>query len=195
MTATLAIRGQDGGPLGRWIVGPLVGLAVLLGAIAVLPSHGCGHGITLTDSTAGIFYLALAVAATVIAVGAGIWRFRALGGDDAGPRGGEWRNDDPADGRSWTDPRVIGAALFVVAVAALAILGGSEAATVLFFVVVLGLPATGGAFFLLLVAWVKRRKADEVGLTLPLYLLGSGLFVYPPLVDLVASTLSGTYRC
>jgi hypothetical protein len=178
MTATPATRGQGGGPLGRWIVGPLVVLAALVGAVALLPSHGCGPGITLTHAAGGVLYLALAAVATGLAVGAGIWRLRRVDGTRAAVRA------------------IAILVSVVVAILLLIVVGeGGIAAGLTFVVFILGLAATGGALLSLLAALVNRRDADEVGLALPLYLLGSGLFVYPPLVDIVAGTVSGTYGC
>jgi hypothetical protein len=174
----LAIRGPREGSLGPWILGPVLGLAALIVAIGPLPKTGCGHGITLTHSGAGIFYLALAAVLTALAIGTGIWWLTRVG-----------RRDSLLRAAGFAGAVVLAAVLF-------AILDGSTVAgvpTVMVFLV--GLVVTAGCFFALLATWRGRLRADQAGMTLPVYLLGTGLFVYPSLVDLVASLVSGTWGC
>jgi hypothetical protein len=51
---------------------------------------------------------------------------------------------------------------------------------------VVAVPATGLALIALIVAALRRRRADDAGLLLPAYLAGAGLFVFPSLALLAA---------
>ncbi|HEX4307020.1 MAG TPA: hypothetical protein VHZ54_13365 [Solirubrobacterales bacterium] len=177
MAEGAAIR-ERRGSLGLWILGPVLGLAALILAIGPLPQTGCGPEITLTGSGAGVFYLTLAAVLTASALGAGLWRLTRVGSRDA----------------------LIRAAGFIGAVVVALVLarfigGGSVAGVPTVMVFLVGLVVTFCAFSILVVSWWERARVEETGLTLPVYLLGTGLFVYPTLVDIVASFTSGTWAC
>jgi hypothetical protein len=72
------------------------------------------------------------------------------------------------------------AAGFAAALVLIALLAEARTAIDLFgWLCVVGATATALALPALLVALLAGRKADDVGLLLPFYLLGAGLFVYP----------------
>jgi hypothetical protein len=194
MTAAPAIQRRGGGPLGVWAVGPVIGLAAVLAALASLPEHGCNDGFSLTDSAAGIIFLAVAGIASALSIGAGVWRFESLYRHERAGEQAEAEGDvpPPPSRRS-----VVGTLLAALAIlVALAAWGGSDAlATEVFFAFILGGLATFVAFLFVAVASVRRRPPDEVDMALPVYLVGSGLFVYPALVDLAFSFSSGTWGC
>jgi hypothetical protein len=187
MTAAPAIRRHGGGPLAVWVLGPVVGLAAVLAAFTLLPEHGCDRSFSLTGATGGIVFLAVAALATALAIGAGIWRFESLYSDE--------RPDEQAPPPSRRS--VLTTLLSALAVlVALAIWGGSQVlATEVFFAFILGGLATFVAFLMVAAAALFRRPSDEVGMALPVYLVGSGLFIYPVFVDLAASFSSGTWGC
>jgi hypothetical protein len=59
---------------------------------------------------------------------------------------------------------------------------------------VVAVPATALAFFALIVAAVRRRRADDVGLLLPACLVGAGLFVFPSLA-LISALIKSDALC
>jgi hypothetical protein len=177
MAEGAAIRGRRGS-LGLWILGPVLGLAALILAIGPLPKTGCGPEVSITGSGAGVFYLALAGALTAAAIGTGAWRLARVGSRDALIRAAGF-----------------GGAVAVGLLLARLVGGSHTAAVPLVTVFVIGLVVTFCAFSILVVSWWERARTEEAGLALPVYLLGTGFFVYPSLVDIVASLTSGTWGC
>ena len=60
-------------------------------------------------------------------------------------------------------------------------------------VLYLGFLGTGLCLLILLVAWIARRDPDGVGLLVPLYLLGTALFIYPGLAVFALAIESGGF--
>jgi hypothetical protein len=188
MTAAPAIRREGGAPLGVWVLGPVVGLAAVLAAAQPLPEQGCDHGYSMTHVTSGIFFLAVAGLAAALAIGTGIWRFERLYADERPDE-----QEAPPPSRRTVLTTLLAALAVLVALAAF---GGSQVvATEVFFVAILGGLATFVAFLMVAGAALLRRRPDQVGMALPAYLVGSGLFVYPAVVDLFVSFSSGTWGC
>jgi hypothetical protein len=184
LTAARAIRGEDGGPLGVWAVGPVIGFAAVLAAFTLLPEHGCDR----------LAFLAVAGLATLLAIGAGVWRFEGLYRHERAGEGEEGVRDAPPPPSRRSVVVTLLAALAVLV--ALAIIGGGQVLTTeVFFVFVLGAFATFIAFLMVAAGCLGRIRADEVGMALPVYLVGSGLFVYPAMIDLAASFSSGSWGC
>jgi hypothetical protein len=186
MTAAPAIRRQGGLSLAVWVLGPVVGLAAVLAAFTLLPEHGCDRSFSLTGTTGGIVFLVVAGLATALAIGAGIWRFECL---YSGERTDE---QTPPPSRRTVLTTLLSALAVLVALAVFG--GGQVLATEVFFVFILGAMATFVAFLMVAAAALLRRPS-EVGMVLPVYLVGSGLFIYPAFVDLAASFSSGTWGC
>jgi hypothetical protein len=162
-----------GGPLGRWIMAPFaVLLLFLLVAYFVPQASVCeteGNGLTTRDS----ILLGICGLASLGFAAAALRRFLAL----------------ERQGRIW---RGVGYAVVIVPVVGLALsfaLPGGES----LFGSLMGIGAllSGGSLLALFVAWIARRRVEEVGLLLPLYLTGAGVFCFPTLAGLVLVAGSG----
>lgn len=82
-----------------------------------------------------------------------------------------------------------GAAVLLVFVSSLPMY--SDNGPVVTRIFVFGIGATALALLSLVVTWLAGRKPDDVGILLPLYLLGAGLFVYPAFTLLALAIDSG----
>jgi hypothetical protein len=179
MAAAEAIRGPGGGPLGRWVIGPPAGLALLVAVSTQLGSHHCNGG-GLTSETLGIVFEVIGLGGAAVLVGAGLWRIAML----VRRRGG----------RRWADRRIVAVVLLVLlAFAVFTVRGNGLAEAAILGVLLLGLLVTVFCFLAVTVAWFQHQEVDEVGLLLPAYLIGSGLLVYLPVVGLVAAIVGGCW--
>jgi hypothetical protein len=153
-----------------------LGLVAILLAISGLPGGDCeGTGGGGTDF-AEILLLAVTAIASVACLVAAVRRLLALSRAGQEALGG-------------LGIAALGAG---VAVILLAVLSDPDSGGSLFWwVFVLGMLATGVALLALVVAWIARRGADDVGLLVPLYLVGAAVFVYPGLTMLALLVNSG----
>lgn len=168
-TTTAGRRPSRFDRLGVWIGLPLLALALIGLLFAVLPETACDES---AEGSAGSWsILLLGVGAAVACLVAALVRVLGLRGMPGGiPR------------------RQVIATLVVVAILAVAAAFVSIEAEPSFYwqAWVAAVPATAIAFLLLLGAAVLRRRANDVGLLLPAYLIGAGLFVIPSLALLGA---------
>jgi hypothetical protein len=165
MVSTPAIRERHGGSLGRWVIGPFVGVAVLIAVATQLTRHGCGGG--PGDDPAGVVFEVLTGLAILSSFAVGVWRAVRL---------------IRRNGRIGRVARLVIALLLLAAAAAVADLvsGVTPILGVLFLAaLIVGLVVTVTAFVWLLSAVPDRIEADDVGVELPAYLFGFALFVYP----------------
>jgi len=164
---------QERTKLGLWICLPLLAWVAVWIAALSMPTSDCdGYG---TDAGAEEFVLIVLVAAASLATAAAaLWRLVSL-----------HRANAFSAGRDLTLAGGVAAALALVAVAVtphIAVLS------------VTGLCLTGLALPPLLVAWVAGLRLNQLGLLLPLYLLGAALFAYP-LVGLLGLLASSGIGC
>src|SRR6185437_3602661 len=150
MAAAPAIRVQAGGPLGRWVLGPLAGLAALLVLATQLRSHGCGAG-GLSSDPVGIAFEVIGLGGALLLFGLGIWRIVRL----VRRRGG----------RRWLDRRILAGALVVLVV--YAVRHNQVAAAVSLGVLLFAALAGLFGFVALVVASIQGQDSDEVGILLP----------------------------
>jgi len=179
MAAAPAIRVQAGGPLGRWVLGPLAGLAALLVLATQLRSHGCGAG-GLSSDPVGIAFEVIGLGGALLLFGLGIWRIVRL----VRRRGG----------RRWLDRRILAGALVVlVAFVVYAVRHNQVAAAVSLGVLLFAALAGLFGFVALVVASIQGQDSDEVGILLPAYLIGVALGAYLPLVFIAAAVAGGCW--
>jgi hypothetical protein len=166
-------RGAQG--LGPWVCGPLLGLVVLLTAIADLPGVDCGESRPDGSSRETLLVVVTALA-SVATVAASCWRLAVL------RRQGRWRLSP------W--PVLVLAGLVLVCAA----IGATEPRQLpglLFAVFLAGLLLTALALLTLAVGWARGRSVDDVGLVVPLYLFGMGLLCYPAITSVALIFNSG----
>jgi len=182
VVTTTAIRAQGGGPLGRWVAGPVAGLALLIALGTGLPTYSCDDSRGLGSSAVGVVFEVIGLGGAAALIGLAIWWTVKLR-----RRRGHRR-------RRRIDRRL--AAVILLALAAFAYLSlGNNAlagASVLgvFF---LGMLLTGFAFLALTVAAIQQQDAEEVGILLPVYLAGVGICVYLPVVVFAAALVGGCW--
>jgi hypothetical protein len=181
MPATLAIRGQ-GEPLGRWVVGPFVGLVVLYLLATGLPTYSCDDSRGLGSSTLGVAFEIVGLGGAALLLGLAVWRTVRLR-----------RRREPRPRRR-IDRRFVVVLLLALAAFVYFALGNSALASAsavgaFFFCALLTL----FAFLALAVAALGQRDAEEVGMLLPIYLAGAGLFVYLPVVAFVGAIVGGCW--
>jgi len=146
------------GWLPLWILVPLVLLVAIVWAAASLPQVECG-GEETEEGIDGAILLGLVVFSTAVAVGAALWRVVSMAfHDQYGSRDG------------W----ILLAALLVLAAAALV---GARNDTVGGGLAVGGLVLPALAFIALAAAAAGRRRVEDVGVLLPIYLFGAA-YVY-----------------
>jgi hypothetical protein len=164
---------QDGTleKLGPWICVPLLLWAVVWMTVLAMPSASCdGYGDDASGAQEVLLVVVVAAASLVTAAGA-LFRLVKLG------RAGAFNV-----GRDLT---MVGAV-----VAALAFAAAATTPRIMVQVLPLvGLLLTGLALLALLFAWAAGLRVNQVGLLLPLYLLGAALLAYPivGLLGLVSS--------
>jgi hypothetical protein len=179
MAAAPAIRAQGGGPLGRWVLGPLVGLVALLVLAFRLRARGCGAG-GLSSYPAGIAFEAIGLGGALLLLVLGVWRIVRL----VRRRGG----------RRWVDRRILGGSLIVLlAFVVYAVHDTQVGAAVILGVLLFAALAALFGFVALVVAAIQGRSSDEVGALLPAYLVGAALGAYLPLVFVAAALVGGCW--
>ncbi len=177
MSGAPSIRLRDDGALAPWIWVPLVVLAALVLIGVQLKAHTCDGG--LGAEPMGKVFEVLGFSSLMALCGAGIWRWTVVvvrrGAGLAG---------------------YVGAAVLVGMLAALiaAFLGWDAFPAVLVGELIIGTGVTLAALVGLVVGLVQRRKADEVGVLLPLYLLGSCFFIFAPFVLYEAIRVGGCFE-
>jgi hypothetical protein len=178
MAETPAIGRQGGGPLGAWILAPIVGLVAVIAVALQLPAGVCGDG--PTDDAAGVVLIAVTGLAVVAAFAAGVWRAVLL---------------IRRNGRAGRLARLVVALLLLAAAAVLVDLLAEVptiGAVLVLAALAVGFVVSVTSFLWLLSALPDRVGADDVGAELPAYLFGFSLFVYP-FVFLIAMTIA--YGC
>jgi hypothetical protein len=158
--------------LGLWICLPLLAWVVVWIAALSMPASDCdGYGADTGAEEATL--IALVAAASLATGAAALWRLMKL-----------------ARAHAFSASRDLTLAGSVVAsvLVAVAVTTRVEA------IFVTGLVLTGMALLSLLVAWVAGLRVNQLGLLLPLYLLGAALFAYP-LVGLLGLLISSGIGC
>jgi len=158
--------------LGLWTCLPFLAWIVVWIAALSMPTPDCEGGGTASDAEAAVLIVAVA-AASLGTAAAALWRLVGLG------RAGAFS--------ARRDLTLVGA---VVATILVAIGLNPQFENV----AVVALVLTGLAFVSLLVAWAAGLRLDQLGLLLPLYLLGAALFAYP-LVGLIGLLASSGLGC
>jgi|GEM_PF-3169778 len=163
--------------LGPWICVPLLLWGVVWLTVLSLPSASCdGYG---EDAGAQEVLLVVIVAAASLITAAGaLFRLVKLG-----------RAKAFSAGRDLTIGGIVVAAMVFAAAATT-----SRFPAVIQVLSVVGLLLTGLALLALLVAWAAGLRVDQVGLLLPLYLLGAAVLAYP-LVGLLGLASSSGALC
>ena len=162
--------------LGVWIWLPVLALLGLFVVIGATPGADCdGVADDLSDGEGLV--IAVALMASLGAFAAAVNRVLAL---LRGPGVAPWQ--------------LIAVAVGVAVIAALgAVIDLGSGVDYLWPLAFVGVLATAAALLGLLVAWMLRRKPDDVGLLLPSYLVGAGLFVYPGFALLALAFKSGGF--
>ncbi len=158
--------------LGLWILLPLIAWVVVWIVALSMPDADCdGTGTDAGAEEAAL--IALVAAASLATAAAALWRLVGLALADA------------LSARR--DLTLVGSFVASVLVA-FALTARVEV------IFVVGLILTGLALLSLLVAWLAKLRVDQLGLLLPLYLLGAALFAYP-LVGLLGLLISSGIGC
>lgn len=161
--------------LGLWICLPLLAWAAVWTAALSMPASDCdGYGPDSGEEEA--LLIAVVAAASLAAAGAALWRLVGLS------------NASAFSARR--DLTIGGGAAIALVLAAIA----SSPRDRIEIVPVTGLLLTGLAFVVLLIAWAVGLRVNQIGLLLPLYLLGAALFAYP-LVGLIGLLSSSGIGC
>jgi hypothetical protein len=163
---------DPGGRLGRWVIGPLLALLLVLVLIFQLPGGNCEPG-TSASSPQRTILLIVAGLASLGTIAAGLRHWVPLA-----RRNGLW----------------ILAGIVLIGLLALGLLlsfhthdnGATFGAIFLG-----GVALTFLDLLVLLVAWATGRRVADVGALLPLYLVGVGVFFYPLIAILVLVGTSG----
>jgi hypothetical protein len=168
------MQAQTSAKLGFWICLPLLAWAAVWVAALSMPVSDCdGYGSDTGEQE--IMLVVLVAAASLCTAGAALWRLVDLGRASAF--------------RVRRDLTIGGGVMLALILAAVA--SGPRARIEI--IPVTGLLLTGLALLSLLVAWAAGVRADQVGLLLPLYLLGAALFAYPLVGLLALASSSGTF--
>ena len=163
------VRGR--GELALWIGTPILAFVVVYNVAGALPAPECGEGGGATGGEMTFFWI-LVAAAMATGVIAAVARLSALG--RRGLLGG-WH--------------AFGALAIILAAGVVVLVWGwTPLAAVL---VVAGGALTAGSLLALLVAWGLGRSVDQVGVLLPVYLLGAAILCFPAVAVLVAISQSG----
>jgi hypothetical protein len=163
---------QERTKLGLWICLPLLAWVVVWIAALSMPSADCdGYG---TDAgTEEAVLIVVVVVASLSTAGAALLRLVRLA---------------QAGAFSLRRDAAIGAIVVAALVLAATFVVRAEV------LLVVGLLLTGVALLALLVAWAAGLRANQVGLLLPLYLLGAAVIAYP-LVGLIGLLSSSGIGC
>jgi hypothetical protein len=141
----------------------VLALGLVLLAIFNLPEGDC-YGVEDDDGSAEILLLIVTPAASLACLAAGALRSASLA---------------RAGGDLHRQLRVVGVGSLVALVATGAIASDGNGLQYLGVLCAVGTAATAVALLVLIIAWLAGRGPDDVGLLLPVYLFGAGLFVYP----------------
>jgi hypothetical protein len=141
----------------------VLALGLVLLAIFNLPEGDC-YGVEDDDGSAKILLLVVTAVASLACLAAGALRSASLA-----RAGGDLRRQ----------LRVVGVGVLAALVAAGAFASDGDGVDYIGWLCVVGTAATAVALLVLIIAWLAGRGPDEVGLLLPVYLFGAGLFVYP----------------
>jgi hypothetical protein len=160
----LPARTSSSERLGPWVWLPLAGLALIVLAILNLPGSDCESGGHDSTGLAEVLLLSVTLAASLGCVAAALFRIVLLAraGRDLG--------------------RQLGITVVALAAGLLLVVVLEQARTLVDFIgwlTVVGTVATALLLLTLIVAWLAKRRTNDVGMLLPLYLLGAGLAVYP----------------
>lgn len=183
MSATVAIRAH-GGPLGRWVWGPLAGLAALFALGTQLPTYSCGAG-GLGSSGVGIAFEVVGYGGAAVLIGLAIWRA-------VGQR--RLRRGASSARRLRPDRWTVGYGLLGLAVIAFFAVRVHAVAVLAFFgVLILLALLTLCTFLAISVAAINGQDADEVGMLLPIWLAGTAICAYLPAVVWAAALAGGCW--
>jgi hypothetical protein len=161
--------------LGLWICLPLLAWVAVWAAALSMPASDC-DGYSADSGEEEVMLVVLVAVASLATAGAALWRLVDLSRANAFSRG-----------RDLTMGASVVIALILAAVA-------SAPRDLIEVVPVTGLLLTGLALLGLLIAWAGGVRVNQVGLLLPLYLLGAALFAYP-LVGLIGLLASSGIGC
>jgi hypothetical protein len=161
--------------LGLWVCLPLLAWVVVWIAALSMPAGDCGGNGPDTGEEE-VLLIVLVAAASLATAGAALWRLVDLS-----------RADALSAGRDLT---IGGGVVVALALAAVA----SAPRDRIEVVPVVGLLLTGLALVALLIAWAAGVRVNQVGLLLPLYLLGAALVAYP-LVGVLGLLVSSGIGC
>jgi hypothetical protein len=160
--------------LGLWICLPLLAWGAVWFAALSMPVSDCdGYGSDSGEQE--VMLVVLVAAASLCTAGAALWRLVGL---------------SRANAFSARRDLTIGGSV-VVALVLAAVASAPRARIEI--IPVTGLLLTGLALLALLIAWAAGVRADQVGLLLPLYLLGAALLAYPLVGLLALAGSSGTF--
>jgi hypothetical protein len=174
--STSRTSGQTG--LAALVSGPIVVLVGLLLFSGQLPGVECGEGGGASSLELTAFYV-LCGFATLACLIAATARLAAL-----------WRGRGEGPGARLRSRLAVALPpLFIAAIVVLALAGVDSLVAAGF---VAGAVATGVALAILVFAWAQGRSVEDVGVLVPVYLLGAGLVCYPALLVLVAVGQSGS---
>jgi hypothetical protein len=163
---------QERTKLGLWICLPLLAWGVVWIAALSMPASDCDG--TGTDAGAEeVVLIALVVAASLATAAGALRRFVSLAQADAFSAGRD---------------------LTLVGCAAAAVLAAVVVTSWVEVIFLVGLVLTGIALVALLASWAVGLRIDQLGLLLPLYLLGAALFAYP-VVGLLGLLISSGIGC
>lgn len=164
-------RVKGRGELALWIGIPILAFVVVFNVGDGLPSPECGEGGGATSGEVSLFEILVAVA-TFAGVVAAALRLSVLG-----------RRGLLSSRHLIGLTAILLAAGLVVLVWGWTALGGA--------LIVSGGVITAASLVALVLAWVLSRDVDQVGVLLPVYLLGSALLCYPALLILAVIDQSG----
>jgi hypothetical protein len=160
--------------LGLWICLPLLAWGLIWIAAFSMPASDCdGYGADTGEDE--VLLVVLVAAASLATAGAALWRLVDLSRASAF--------------RAGRDLTIGGGVLVAFAFAAVAAAPRAR----IEILPAVGLLLTGLALLALLVAWAARVRPNQVGLLLPLYLLGAALFAYPLVGLLGLASSSGAF--
>jgi hypothetical protein len=149
-------------------------LVLIVLAILNLPGSDCESD--YSAGSAGVLLVALMAAGSLGCVGAAAVRIVSIS------RAGR----DLV--RNWT---FVGGSVVVVLAVTAALTGDGGGEDFVAWLMVVGTGITALLLAVLVVAWLARRRLGDVGMLLPVYLLGAGLAVYPLFTWIALALTSG----
>jgi hypothetical protein len=163
--------------LGVWVGLPLLAFVVLLLAISALPGSDC-DGSADGTAAAEVLVVVIACAASIGCAAGAVYRV------------GAHHFKGPGISVSQIVVAVAFGALFALLTEVIDLGENVRITARLFFA---GVVNTGILLLVLLGALIARRRVDDVGLLLPMYLLGAAGFVYPSFALLALAVNSGAF--